>query len=225
MLNFKPSKSLRCSLTWQTAYSWAMGVDFCTVLLPRLPRQHMQIFNSSIIQHSNFHHHNSMAVFSITLHILLNWSIWNVKVDVSTVCAHKIRYHKQALLSLLGNLSWPLKLMLCCQWMKRPARISRGSNPSSYGQTIKQVISISAICLHHRWLMPAKLLTLKLLFSLLLPVKGYTSRLLCARCGNLRQRTQKWDRWVFLTGYPVLSRAAGPTPTSSPLLTPDPLIV
>lgn len=29
-----------------------------------------------------------------------------------TVCAHKIRFYKQALLSLLGNLSWLLELVL-----------------------------------------------------------------------------------------------------------------
>lgn len=53
-----------------------------------------------------------MSAFS-----LLNLSILNiVKVDFSyllhTVCAHEIRYYKQALLSLQGNLSWLLKLML-----------------------------------------------------------------------------------------------------------------
>lgn len=58
-------------------------------------------------------------------------------------------------------------------------------------------------------------------------VKGYTSALCSACCGNFRNRTRArdGDRWVFLAGYPVLSRAAGPTLTSSPLLTSDPLIV
>lgn len=53
-----------------------------------------------------------MSAFSI-----LNVTILSIiKVDIllllHSVCAHEITYYKQALLSLQGNLSWPLKLML-----------------------------------------------------------------------------------------------------------------
>lgn len=64
------------------------------------------------------------------------------------------------------------------------------------------------------------------MFSLVFSVKGYTTPLRSALSENLRDRMRERerDRWVFLAGYPVLSRAAGPTLTSSPLLTHDPLV-
>lgn len=68
----------------------------------------------------------------------------------------------------------------------------------------------------------------ELVFSLGFSVKGYTSPLRCALCGNSRNRAngEKERQMSFpLTGYPVLSRAAWPILTSSPLLTSDPTAV
>lgn len=110
--------------------------------------------------------------------------------------ANILRYYQQALSSLQGNLPWLWKLM----WMKRTTCISAGSNSYSCGLTIQQVSTlwpgdipgISATDDLYR----RSLSIPKLLFSLVPSLKGYTSHLLCARCGNLRQRTQKWDRSV-----------------------------
>lgn len=58
--------------------------------------------------------------------------------------------------------------------------------------------------------------------SLVFSVKGYTSPLHCGNSRHGPEREGQRDRWVSLAGYPVLSTAAGPTLTSSPLLTPRP---
>lgn len=150
---------------------------------------------------------------------------------------------RQTLLSPQGNLSWLLKPL---------QRVNENSNKQqhriktsySFHHTLylpylsiyhKSLYMLSvcwvktyqscmfAICLWHWWLMKVKLFSQEPLFSLEFSVKGYTSSLPCALCGNLRDGTRegKRDRWIFLAGYPVLSRAAGPTLTSSTLLTPD----
>lgn len=113
----------------------------------------------------------------------------------------------------------------------KTAAHSTGWNTCGHGDTLNKPkhsqhkthqAGISAICFCHRWLMWAKLLSRELLFSLVRSVKGYPSPLRCARCGNLGPRTRERDRWVFLAGYPVLSRCWAHSDLFTPLDPPPP---